>query len=99
MTEKEIFTKFRYEMGFQRSKKYLVWLKEKYPNREPHHLLGSTIGKKYTDYLVVMLTREEHKECEPKIGTSIYNKAVMFVEYLPRAIKHLIEYVESLEGV
>lgn len=36
---------------------YVAWLKKKYPNKEPHHLIGSQTGIKLNDLLIVMVTR------------------------------------------
>ena len=96
--KKILFTRCRNEVNLSKSPRYIKWLKAKYPGREPHHLLGSTLGLKYTDHLIVMLTREEHKECEPKIGSSHYNKAEAFIKYLPQAINNLVSYVEFLNS-
>lgn len=93
--KKILFTRCRNEVKPTKSARYIKWLKAKYPDREPHHLLGSTFGLKFTDHLIVMLTRDEHRECEPKIGTSAYNKAEAFIKYLPQAINNLIEYAEE----
>ena len=57
----------------------------------------STIRSKYTDALVIPLNREQHKECEPKIGTSFYNKARCFVKYLPLSVAHFFCYKMYLE--
>jgi len=56
-----------------------------------HHLLGSASArKKFTDYLVVPLTIEEHAKVHK-------NLPFWFMMYLPKAIKLLNGYVIHLE--
>lgn len=90
-TAKEYFIKFRNETGFEKSDKYLKWLKLDNPGKEPHHILGSTIGRKFTDYLIVMVDRPEHETAEKF-------KPYYFMIYLPKAINNLINYVKFLEA-
>jgi len=97
MNEKELFTKFRTELGFEKAPKYLQWIRDKFPQLDIHHLLGSYFGKKMTDYLVIPLTRYDHCKYEAKIGTSYYNKARGFVECMPQSMFYLSSYLEYLK--
>lgn len=60
MTNKDKFTMLRRVFGFEKDKQYLAWVKSLFPNYDLHHILGSTTGKKFTDYLVIPLSHEEH---------------------------------------
>lgn len=91
MTEqKQLFGRFKHNLTIDRAPKYLKWLREKYPNKEPHHLIGSQGKLKLTDYLVIMVTRNEHIDAEDA-------KITYFFENLHRAIQNLIDYIKYLE--
>ncbi len=92
-TAKEYFIKFRNELGFEKSRRYLQWAKMQHPDKDLHHLLGSTVGRKFTDYLVVPITHEEHLLIAERF------KALFFIQNLHKAIKLLIKYVQYLEGL
>jgi hypothetical protein len=90
-TAKEYHLKFRNELGFERGKHYLDYLHGLFPDKVLHHLLGSASAKKkYTDYLIVPLTLEEHAKAHKNLPLS-------FMLLLPRAIKLLIGYAQYLE--
>jgi hypothetical protein len=90
-TAKEYFVKLRHELLFEKSNRFLLYMRLENPGLEVHHILGSAIGKKYTDYLVVMLTRKQHIEAEK-------HKPYYAIHYLPKAIQNLINYVKYLES-
>ena len=71
-----------------RDKKYLDWVRTKHPEKEIHHLFGSYIAGKRTDYLVLPLTREQHLEAEK-------NKSEFAIEHLAESIALLITYLEQ----
>lgn len=73
-----------------KSKKFLKWVKEKYPTLEIHHLLGSMTGIKLNDYLVKPVTRREHLEAEQ-------HKIDFAIDNLPRSLNILFEYIKQLE--
>ena len=83
------FTQYRTVLGFQKSKRYLKWMKEHNPDKDLHHLLGSTMGggnKKFTDYLVVAIPHAHHLNVvEP-------HKGLWFLKYLEESIMELQEY-------
>lgn len=91
-TPKEYFIKFRTEMPIEQGNKYMRWLKGQYPHCDLHHLLGSTLGMKYTGYLIVPISHDEHMKVAEKF------KPLFFMAYLPTAVKLLIKYVIYLEG-
>ncbi len=73
-----------------KSKKFLKWVKDKYPTLETHHLLGSMTGVKLCDYLVKPVTREEHELAE-------CNKSEFAVDNLHTSLKILFEYISEIE--
>ena len=86
-----LFERFRNELPRIKSKNFLAWAKEKYPNLDLHHLLASSSGLKFTDLLIVPLEHwTEHPEAHE-------NLKIAFEKHLPTAIKILMLYVEFLE--
>jgi hypothetical protein len=77
-------------MPIYRSKKYLKWLKENCPDLEPHHLIGSQTSIKLNDYLVNMVSREEHQRAEKE-------KEEHFSGNLAQSLNRLFKYVQYLE--
>jgi len=73
------------------SKKYIAYLKERFPNKDLHHLLGSFMSKKITDSLIIPLSREEHTQAHK------LNKEDCLEIYLPSAINLLQDYITELE--
>lgn len=90
------FTRYRTALGFQKSPRYLTWMKMRAPNLDVHHILGSIIGggnKKFTDYLVVSIEHNHHlNEVEP-------HKAKWFSKYLPMAMINLQTYAYMELGI
>lgn len=80
------YTRYRNVLGFEKSQRFLIWVKKLFPNTDLHHILGSTIGKKFTDYLVVPLPHRFHLEVVE------YNRAKYFDKYLPKAVWLLLQY-------
>ena len=83
------FTQYRKALSFQRSKRYLKYMKALYPYLDLHHCLGSTMGggnKKFTDYLVIPIRHNHHLNVvEP-------HKAYWFNIYFEQSIVHLQSY-------
>jgi len=75
-----------------KSPKFLAWVKNKYPETEIHHILGSVIGRKRTDYLVVPLMPETHR----KIQKTWYKFVPV---YLPTSLLLLMAYAEEVFGL
>ena len=91
MTPKQIFGNFKHMLPIHRSNKYIKYLKSIHPNKEPHHLLGSQGKLKLTDYLIVMVTREEHLKAEQ-------HKIEFFYNHLAEALSNLFRYISFLES-
>lgn len=91
MNESELlFKRFRRVAGkFGKSKKYEKWLKARHPGKSWHHVCGSYMSRKTTDYLSVMVDAVEHSERQDDRAWTI--------EQLPRAIENLIEYTMENE--
>jgi len=97
-TSKQYHLKCQNELGFEKAPHYHKYLEEQFPGLKKenktlfvHHILGSASArKKYTDYLVVPLTLEEHAKVHK-------NLPFWFMMYLPKAIKLLNGYVIHLE--
>jgi hypothetical protein len=80
---KEIFRLFRHKLGFERSEFFMPDMKKKFPKLDLHHLLGSYLGKKMTDFLLVPIPHTVHLEKVEK------NKAIYFMLYILMAITYL----------
>jgi hypothetical protein len=82
--------RYRTALGFQKSKRYLSWMKERNPNLDLHHILGSVHGKKFTDYLVVAIDHAHHLNVvEP-------HKGMWFDKYLLESLENLQIYVNEI---
>jgi hypothetical protein len=75
--------------GVFHSKKYLNHLRETYPTLEPHHIIGSMTGIKLNDYLIVMLTREQHQK--------EHREPTEFNILLVDALFNLFNYLKEVE--
>ena len=82
-----LYKQFR-ELPVFKSKGYIKWLKNKYPNKECHHLTGSMTGIKLHDCFIAMVTRAEHIEAEK-------HKIEFFNNHLTEAIRNLINYLNA----
>jgi hypothetical protein len=80
------FTQYRTVLGFQKSKRYLKWMKIQFPDLDLHHILGSVHSKKFTDYLVVPIHHTHH------LNVVESHKAIWFSKYLEVALGHLLRY-------
>jgi len=86
---KNEFTRYRYQLGYEKSKRYMKWMKRKFPRLDLHHILGSFSGKKMTDFLLVPLNHSYH------INTVEKEKGKHFLEHLDLAIKYLKQYIKE----
>jgi hypothetical protein len=73
-----------------KSEGFLKFVRAKYPDKDPHHLLGSLGSMKISDSLIIPLSRQEHTMADVK-------REDYFLTYLPMAISLLQEYISSLE--
>ena len=56
-----LFSKIRsVALKYGKAKQYKAWLKSTQPERDFHHVFGSSMSLKSTDWLAVMVTREDH---------------------------------------
>ena len=76
----------------RKSKKYLSWMKEKYPALDLDHILESVHGLKLNDYLISPKSHQAHMAKHYKAG------AEDFEGDLVTALENLQDYVEFLEG-
>ncbi|MCP4650286.1 MAG: hypothetical protein GY853_09455 [PVC group bacterium] len=89
---KIIYGRFRHELGFERDKKYLAYVRQ---FGEPHHLLGSEGKAKHTDYLVYPVTHTQHELLHGKDG----DKAGFFVsKFIPMLKLQHRYYKQRLKG-
>lgn len=89
--KKELYGRVKHNIKPAKSSRLIKWMKEENPNKEIHHLIGSTGKLKLTDYLVVAVTREEHARAEAF-------KILFFFEHIHEAINNLITYTQYLEN-
>ncbi len=101
---------FRHKIPPYKSRKYLRWVKNRFPDYEIHHILGSHIGKKNTDYLVVPLAPDVHRKMQryyykffpmhitPAVLILLhYAKEVYQVELeVPDTMEQMIEIIETI---
>jgi hypothetical protein len=91
--QKYDFTQYRTSLGFQKSKRYLKWMKGRNPHLDLHHILGSVHGKKFTDYLVVPIEHNHHLYVvEP-------HKGIWFDKYFESAMMNLKGYAHIMLGI
>ena len=76
----------------RKSKKFLRWIKEKHPYLDAHHILASTFGLKYNDYLISVKTHQDHMRKHYKAGVEDFESDLV------EALEHLQDYIEELEG-
>lgn len=89
MESENLYKRLR-NLPIRKSKKYMDWVKKKYPDKEIHHCLGSMTGIKLNDLLVMPVTREQHLEAER-------NKIDFAIDNLPQSLNLLFEYIKELE--
>lgn len=68
---------------------FIDFIHWKYPDKDPHHLLGSLGSMKITDLLIAPLQREEH-------GVADQHREQYFETYLPKALNLVQEFVDHL---
>jgi len=88
--ESEIQYKRLRNLPIRKSEKYLKWLKKRNPELQRHHLIGSQTGIKLNDYLILLVTQEQHLEAEK-------HKIDFAIENLPQSLNLLFEYIKYLE--
>jgi len=73
-----------------KSKGYMSWVKQKYPNRDIHHLIGSQTAIKLSDMLIYPVDRKTHEYAEA-------HKEEFFLHTLPESLNLLGKYIHYLE--
>lgn len=98
--EKEFFKKYRHALPMYKSKQYLRWVKERFPDYELHHILASVHGKKHTDYLVVPLTPEQHAKIQRYAAAFFYRylgaAVILLLDYAKTELKLEVQYPETV---
>ena len=89
--ENEITYKRLRNLPIRKSEKYLKWLKKRNPELQRHHLIGSQTGIKLNDYLMLLVTQEQHAKAER-------NKIDFCIDNLPQSLNLLFEYIKEIEG-
>lgn len=86
MLEGDILYKSIRNLPIYECPEFVEWMKEKQPNFQFHHGIGSQTGIKLNDLLGIMLTYEQHQYAEA-------NKKEFFIDNLPEFIKNLCDFV------
>lgn len=86
-----MYQKLKNQISPFRSPRYLEFFRHKYPDKDPHHLLGSQGSLKITDSLLAPLSRAEHQKADK-------DREAYLLTYLPKAINILQEYIKELEN-
>lgn len=86
-----LFSRMRNEINPVKSKKFMDWVKQQFPDKDLHHILGSYCGRKGTDLLIVPIEHFEHIEKAHK------NMVEYFERCLPISINLLVNYVNEIE--
>jgi len=87
--EKQIFKRYRAQLGFQKFPRYVKWMHKKFPGKDLHHIAGSTFGRKFTDALLIPLDHKFHLCYVEK------EKAKYFSLYLRTAFSYFLEYAKD----
>lgn len=82
----QYYRSFRFALGFDRSGRYLLNRKIKYPKKDLHHIMGSYTGRKTTDYLIVPVEHSFH------LGKVHNNLPHYFRLFIAPAILQLADY-------
>lgn len=89
-----LLTKFRAQLLPYKDEAYLKDFRKKYCQSEggepidPHHIMGSTFGMKFTDYLLVPAPRSMHNKWQKDLPK-------YFSLFLPAAVERLISYAKE----
>lgn len=101
--ERNFFKKYRHSLPMYKSRKYLKWVKGRFPAYEIHHILASVHGKKHTDYLVVPLTAETHRRIQKYASTFFYRylgaSVILLLDYANDVLGMQEEYPERMEDL
>ena len=84
-----LYRRFRNQKP-RKSKQFLEWFRKKYPNEDPHHLIGSMGPLKLNDYLLMNIKRIDHNKADTE-------RELHFFMYLPTSLQILFDYIQELE--
>ena len=89
-----LLTKFRHQLEPVKDQAYLKYFRDTYcivdgvQIYDPHHIMGSTFGMKFTDYLLVKASREMHNKWQRDLPK-------YFDLLLQPAVENLIIYAKE----
>ena len=83
-----LLTKFRHQLLPLKDEEYLRWFRENHKGYDPHHIMGSTFGMKFTDYLLVPATREMHHKWQMDLPR-------YFPLFIQPALENLLKYADE----
>lgn len=72
---------------YGKNPKYIAWLRQKYPNKEIHHVFGSYMSRKTTDLCTVPVDSIEHS-LNQNYPDWCYNQ-------IPQMFDLLLQYVDE----
>lgn len=81
----------RNRLKYRTNPDFLKWVKEKHPNMDRHHIIGSRIGKKgrLNDLLICLKSHGQHMR--------EHSQPIDFDEELIPAMELIFDYVEYLQ--
>lgn len=86
-----MYKALRHRIKPWKSKGFLSFMKERFPDKDLHHLLGSVGPLKLTDLLVVPLSRQQHQSAHCEAETA-------FEDNLAEALNYVQQYITYLEA-
>lgn len=87
---RDLYQRLKNQVHPWKNKEFLDFIREEYPDKDPHHLLGSLGSLKISDSLIAPLNRIEHDKADKM-------REEYFLLYLPFAINILQKYIDKLQ--
>ena len=87
-----MLTQFRHQLLPLKDMYYLNWFRLNHEGYDPHHIMGSTFGMKFTDYLLVKADRVMHTKWQKDLP-------FYFPMLLLPAVENLLIYAEEQEYI
>ena len=92
------YEKVRHEIKPWKSDEYLEWSRQKFPDRDPHHLAGSMGSLKLTDFLLMPVNRAIHDSLKGNRAAEYAEENIIFsLNIFQEYVTYLEEYVTYLE--
>ena len=86
-TEDIIYNASKNQVGFYRSKRFIKWFHDEFPEAQMHHSLGSYSQKlKTSDYCSVPVNEEQHTQAEK-------DKSGFFIDNIPLLLSTMVKYM------